>query len=176
MYTHTIENLAAKRAEIKEKFRGVFSSNTLPEKNLEGYYIANLDRDTESGSHWIAIEITPSGQKNLYFDSYGFPPCRDSFTHFMNENYTCNRKRLQHLLSTTCGQWCLYFLYRRSENWKMNEITEALHDQGETHCRTIVNDHVVNYFVEDVFDTDLSVIDRKYVHDQIARQMIENLS
>lgn len=169
-----IETLAKKHPSIAAKFRGVFSSNTLPEPSTDGFYIANLDPDTEAGTHWIAMDVRSGKEKSIYFDSYGYPPCQRAFLHFLPVDYVHNNKRLQHLLSTACGQWCLYFLLRRAQNWSLNDIVKPFLDQGKSHCRSIINDHVVNHKVEKLFNTDLDVIDHAFATEQLIRGFPRN--
>lgn len=157
--------------KISLKFKGVFSCNTLPKHASEGLYVANLDPDTRDGTHWIAMDITPEKEANIYFDSYGYPPHGKSFLEFLGRNHIFNNKRLQHLLSTACGQWCLYFLLRRAQNWKLKEIVSPFRDQGKEHMKSIVNDHVLNYKVEKLFNTDLDVIDRAFATEQMLHML-----
>lgn len=164
-----IQSLAMKHPEVSKHFIGVFSSNTLPEPASVGFYVANLDPDTKEGTHWVAMDITGGKDGNIYFDSYGLPPCGDAFLKCLGKNFIYNSKRLQHMLSTTCGQWCLYFLLRRAHKWSLDEIVEPFQDQGMDHSRSIVNDHVLNYKVEQLFNTDLDVIDRAFAVEQITQ-------
>ena len=80
---------------------------------MTSYYVVNLDMSQQPDSHWIAIKISKSKCKNEYFDSYGLGPPTVCFKKFMRYNYTYNSKRLQHSLSTTCAQWCIYVVRRR---------------------------------------------------------------
>jgi len=50
------------------KYLGTFPSDLIPnEKN--GYCVANLDNQYQSGSHWVAIVLTPP--KMYVYDSFG---------------------------------------------------------------------------------------------------------
>lgn len=52
------------------KFKGVFPSDKIPKLNdLSPYAILNLDKSTESGSHWVAI--AKHGDKTYLYDSFG---------------------------------------------------------------------------------------------------------
>ena len=52
-----------------QRFLGVFASDKLPNVKNGQMYIANLDKSTEPGSHWIAIY---GSNGNLYvYDSFG---------------------------------------------------------------------------------------------------------
>ena len=67
----TIERLLTGDPITYPHFKGVYSRDTLPLKRCTGLYILNEDTLDVDGSHWIAIHITPRGDKNIYFDSYG---------------------------------------------------------------------------------------------------------
>ena len=66
----TIERLLTGDPSMCPHFKGVYSRDTLPLKCCTGLYIVNEDTSNGGGSHWIAIHITPRGEKNIYFDSY----------------------------------------------------------------------------------------------------------
>ena len=70
------------------------------------------------------------------------------------------------MLSTSCSQWCMYFVWRCSENWKPHEITSPFNTK-----KPLVNDYVVNYLIEQKFRTDQEVLDRKFLTGQICKQM-----
>jgi hypothetical protein len=55
-------------------FKGVFSSDKIPKLNdLKPYCILNLDKSTESGSHWIALAKIPGEHSSIVYDSFGRP-------------------------------------------------------------------------------------------------------
>lgn len=175
MNTGLLERLAQNHPGTRDKFIGVFACDILPKKPPRGFYIVNVDPISKPGSHWIAAEIRGKPNRNLYFDSYGLPPSNRHLRKFVGVNAVWNRKRVQHMLSTTCGQWCLYFILRRNEGWAMRKITKPFRTQTEKK-QSIVNDHAINCKIENLFDIDEDVIDRKYVGQQIARQMSENIA
>lgn len=170
MDTETIERLLTRDATTSPHFKGVYSRDTLPVKRSIGIYIVNEDRSSQGGSHWIAIHITPRGERNIYFDSYGRKAEHEEFKHFLGRSYAHNKKRLQHMLSTSCGQWCMYFVWRRCEGWTTNDITRAFKPK-----KLLINDYVVNYLVEKKFKTDQHVIDKQFIKSQICKQMKEVL-
>lgn len=168
MDSETLEKLLSKDPKTRPLFKGVFSRDNLPLTRVPGLYIVNEDPSYETGSHWVALHITPAGEKNIYFDSYGRKPVLREFRKFLGKRYVHNQKRLQHMLSTSCGQWCIYFVWRRSEQWKLPEINRAFKVK-----KPLVNDYVVNYLVEKRFKTDQDVLDRKFLTGQISKQMKE---
>ena len=63
-----------------------------------------------SGSHWVATFVK-DGIIN-YFDSFGLPPFQEIVNHAEKKNLTLihQNNQIQHLSTTTCGYFCLYFL------------------------------------------------------------------
>ncbi len=55
------------------KFKGVYASNEVKDlkKTNRGYFIYNLDKRDEPGSHWLGIVKTPKGI--MIYDSFGRP-------------------------------------------------------------------------------------------------------
>ena len=72
MNSEQIENALKKNASTTLHFRGVYARDTLPQKPRRGFYVVNLDKTGESGSHWVCMHIGKSS--NTYFDSYGKKP------------------------------------------------------------------------------------------------------
>jgi hypothetical protein len=67
-YQHELESACIKLLGIE--FKGVFPSDQIPVLNdLKKYAIINLDRSTESGSHWVGIAY--HNNKILVYDSFG---------------------------------------------------------------------------------------------------------
>ena len=75
------------------------------------------------------------------------------------------------MLSMSCGQWCIYLVWRPSQGWTIHEITRAFKVK-----KPLINDYVVNFLVEKHFKTDQDVLDRKFVSSQISKQMKEVLN
>ena len=51
------------------KFNGVYSRDNLPDKINDGAYIINLDKYSDTGTHWVALYV--SNNDVTYFDSFG---------------------------------------------------------------------------------------------------------
>ena len=174
MNTAEIKKLATRHPEARKKFNGIYPVDLLPSVKKEGVYIVNLDDSTGDGSHWVALEIEK--RKNTYFDSYGLPPKDKRLKKFLGKNYRKNLKRLQHPMTTTCGQWCLYFLLRRAQNWTVREIVKPFKKNLEK--PTLINDHVLNYMVEKKFKLKkyVKVIDKEFLKDQLREQVAQQMS
>ena len=58
------------KALFKNKYHGTYSSDQLPNLNAKSpYAIVNVDKSTQSGSHWVAVFYHK--KKYLIFDSFG---------------------------------------------------------------------------------------------------------
>ena len=174
MDSEQIEKALKKNATTARHFRGVYARDTLPRKPKRGFYVVNFDKTGESGSHWVCMQIGKS--TNAYFDSYGGKPppfTQRAFTKFLGQTKRLekNTKQLQSDFSTTCGQWCIYYIWRSCNGWNMKNIISPLKSQTP-----LVNDHVMSYIVKKAFGTDGKVIDRPFLKKQICRQMNENIA
>ena len=155
-------------------FCGVYARDTLPRKPRRGFYVVNFDKTGESGSHWVCMRIGKSS--NTYFDSYGRKPppfTQRDFAKFLGlkKRLEKNTIQLQSDFSTTCGQWCIYYIWRTCNGWNMKNITTPFKSQTP-----LVNDHVMSYILKKNFGVDGKVIDRPFLKEQICRQMNENIA
>ena len=152
----------------KYSFIGVFSSNTLPSYAQTGYYVVNLHMSQQPSSHWIAIKISKGKCRNEYFDSYGLGPPTVHFKKLIKYNYIYNTKRLQHSLSTTCAQWCIYCIWRKCQGWSLRNILKPFYSKD-----FLINDHMLNLVVNKNFKINRKVIDKEFVKIQIVRKTAE---
>lgn len=92
-------------------FRGVFMRDTLPDKpRIHECGIVNLDRNTGSGTHWVAYRKIR--EKIIYYDSFGnLPPPRELLHYFKNYELYYNFSSFQSYNTTYCGQLCIQFLF-----------------------------------------------------------------
>ena len=125
-----LHNLLSRHPETRDHFVGVFSINTLPRYSKMGCYIINLEPNYKSGSHWVAIKISKSKHKNLYFDSYGIAPTYIGIIKFLKHSYVYNSKQVQHPFSMMCGQWCLYFILRACQRWDMRRMLKPFYSNN----------------------------------------------
>jgi hypothetical protein len=69
-YMNDLDRVGRKLLGIK--FKGVFPSDKIPKLNdLKPYCILNLDKSTESGSHWIALTKIHGKNSSIVYDSFG---------------------------------------------------------------------------------------------------------
>ena len=68
-----------------------------------------------SGSHWVATYVK-NGIIN-YFHSFGIPPFQEIINHARIKNLTLlhQNNKIQNIMTTTCGYFCLYFLNEKNK-------------------------------------------------------------
>lgn len=166
-----LRNLANRCRALKDIFVGVFPSDRIPNlsftKRKRSYaLIVNLDKNRQSGSHWIALYL-PKRRNGIaeYFDSYGLPPRLPSFLALLRKyrGYVYNNITLQSPFSTVCGQYCLFYLCRRARGHNIRSILSTFHNLS-----LHVNDVVVNRYVKRYFRTNLKLFDVPFIGKQIA--------
>lgn len=156
----------------QKHFGGVFASDEIPyidvdDENLPQGYIFNYDPSYMSGSHWVAAVIKKNG--NLFFDSYGKEPALDEMKDFLTEHYYYNHVQYQNNYSSTCGQWCVFFLWY--EFTGQSFPLSFKFDPKDT----LKNDYLLNEWVNKQFDLELKPIDKEFLSHQISREMNENM-
>lgn len=124
MYASHLCRFACGDSHIKKNFGGVFSRDTLPvRKGRFCFFIVNFDRKHLPGSHWVAIAF--KGNTATYFDSYGRPPIHEDILNFLEKNSRIikyNTGCFQNFKTSTCGLFCLYFLYQFSRDLPMDRL------------------------------------------------------
>ena len=96
---------------LKIPINNVLSRDTkAPHNHKLAIFIYNLEPSLMSGSHWIATYVKDNVIN--YFDSFGLPPFQEMVDHAKKKNLTLlhQNQQIQHLNTTTCGYFCLYFL------------------------------------------------------------------
>ena len=134
---------------IKKSFDGVYACDELSSITVNSYpksYIVNTDPKDLPGAHWIAIYFTDELNAE-FFDSYGLHPSNynNQFIRFIERNsvhWIHNKKQLQSLFSTVCGQYCVYYLYNRCRMIPMYSIVNRFE------LDKLRNDQLVYHFVK----------------------------
>lgn len=150
---------------LMKQFRGIFAADTLPTRNTKrpSGYICNLDPSYKSGSHWVCFYFPSKGLPE-YFDSFGFPPLQSQFDQFLGRKFKFNKRFIQYPLSAVCGQYCIYYLWKRSKCISMETLL-ADFDWNQL----LFNDMFVNKEIENNFSVDLDVFDWTFVNNQISQ-------
>lgn len=123
-----IFNALKKNKKLSKFFTGVYPCNHLP-KNIKtpAFIIVNTDTSDKSGTHWLAIYISESGESEI-FNSFGaLQPIQSEFRKFLRKHskngYTItNTKRLQSSFSAACGNYCCVYLYFRATGKNMKNF------------------------------------------------------
>ena len=96
---------------LKIPINNVLSRDTkAPHNHKLAIFIYNLEPSYMSGSHWIATYVKDNVIN--YFDSFGMYPFQEIVDHAKKKKLTLlhQNQQIQHLNTTTCGYFCLYFL------------------------------------------------------------------
>ncbi len=160
----------ADRTVLAIQCAGVFPVNLLPPPDgLPFSLIANLDPDTQPGSHWVCIHMDME-RRTEFFDSYARSPETKEIVQYLkkygdSDELICCPKRLQGTFSSPCGQYCIYYLYHRLRGQSMNMIVNRFGEDLEE------NDSFVTTWVNNMFDLDTRTYDSDFVLNQIARSL-----
>ena len=145
---------------------GVFPIDRIPK--LKGYpecIVVNLDPHSKPGSHWVAVYIDAEGFGE-FFDSYGRSPQKKQLLQFLNVNcldWTYNDTALQSMFSSTCGQYCIYYLYYRCRGVPLKQIVDRFCSQDLE-----LNDTKVTTWLNANFDVDTNVFELDFIVNQIC--------
>ena len=158
MNTHQIIQLLANDRVTRERFRGVFPSNKIPETVFRRPYcvIFNTAPAPVSG-HWVALYVDLDG-KGYYLDSYGYTP-RKIFTRFFKKNCSeimYNQRRLQGFLTTTCGYYCIVFLIWMCRGGSMAKFLKQFTDN------LMLNDHSVTHSINRLYNASFRIVDSSF--------------
>jgi hypothetical protein len=130
-----------------KNFIGVFARDRLPSKvNYPCSLVANSDKASEPGTHWIAIVIDENGIGE-YFDSFGLPPMYVEFIDFLNNNskqYFYNERFLQCLTCITCGQYCIAYIKLRYNGYTSKEFIKLFSNDQ------YVNDKIIKQILYNI--------------------------
>lgn len=112
-YDFQLEDLG--RELLGSNFRGVYPLDRIPEKILSGYYIVNLDKSYEPGSHWCAFVKNKS--RSIFYDSFGRTQELKKMPELSRLNFIFTEDDSEQTREeTNCGarciSWCiLHYLY-----------------------------------------------------------------
>ncbi len=86
---------------------GIFNKDDMPKKLKKGFYIINLDKKFNSGTHWTCLYyINPN--YSIYFDAFGFYPPEEIENKLKIYDY--NNEEIQNINSSSCGFYCIAFI------------------------------------------------------------------
>jgi hypothetical protein len=101
-----------------------------------------------------------------YFDSYGQEPSLvPAFRDFLHANCSStrqppewNQRTVQGLMSSACGQYCVYYLVFRCRGWPMQQIVNSLPNKpfvSDSYVTAFINKHM--RLKTEAFETDVIV-------------------
>ncbi len=144
---------------------GVFPLDKIPSpKSRPECLVVNLDTHDKPGSHWVAMHINQDGFGEL-FDSYGRYPVKKEVKKYLNsysEDWNFNSTQIQSLISSTCGQYCIYFLYQRVRGVSMSDIVDVFSNDLNA------NDSIVSEWVNRTFNVETNVCDFQFLFNQCS--------
>ena len=132
----------------KNRFIGVFPADKIP-KNILQYslpccFIANTDPSWLSGTHWVSVFVDKNGNIE-YFDSYGRRPMSPQMKTFCGKVYQYNPCMIQSLFSTSCGQFCIFYLVHRCKGVSLQKVMNMFNinnvEYNENLVKTFVKPH-----------------------------------
>lgn len=130
-----IRNILGRHAVLQNN---VFSRDQLPTYLPIGGYVVNTDNWDGPGIHWIALWVLEDTIE--FMDSFGLEPAYYGWSFALP--VLMNTRQLQSDTASTCGAYCLYFLYFRALGLNMATILEFFSTD------TQLNDLHVTRFVE----------------------------
>jgi len=106
--------------KLKINLIGVFNKDELPNNQMNGFYIVNMQSHKDfkpniiNGTHWVCFNLDDD---NLYyFDPFGVIYPKEIRTFSQNRNIHYNTKQIEPLDSESCGYYCLLFGYVTSNS------------------------------------------------------------
>ena len=121
----------------RDVFKGVYSCDLMPRGEPPFLFICNTSTHEEAGEHWVAFYVYRNGHDETVeiFDSFGRSylefeePTRGFFVNYVG-NRICvyQTRQLEGFLSTSCGQFCCYYVALRAAGLPYKEIVKSLSD------------------------------------------------
>lgn len=127
MDTRQIYNTLRRHPKSRLVFLDCVPADRIPFSGMHPYtVVVNTDVASRPGHHWVAI-YAPSPTTVEYFDSYGDPPT-DRILDYLQRFDVIRRNTdvLQSLMSSVCGQYCIYFILKRAAGESFDSIVHRL--------------------------------------------------
>lgn len=132
MQGYDIDRILRRDVFAKKYFRGVYPVDKLPiHENFErpACFVINTDPASRPGEHWVSLYLDEAG-KGEFFDSFGLEVLHPLIARFLRRHcwyYTHNKRMLQSLTATTCGQYCVYFVKMRCRGHSLWRLLRPFH-------------------------------------------------
>ena len=122
----------------KKIFLGSYPACGIPNSKKKRYsFITNTDQHDKPGTHWTAWMV--DGDKVDFFDSFGRSPNNEQFPYefqdyILGKRVSFSSFRVQQYTSSTCGYFCMYYIYFRSLDLDFEYIIKQLKNLKENDC------------------------------------------
>jgi len=151
LQTLTNSDLYSIAIKLKIKLNGIYMKDELPSDLKEGNYIINLQNHDENGSHWTCFI---KDKNNIYYyDSFGviFPENQYSIFIKNADNIYYNVSDDQNIDSTSCGWWCISFLYfmNTTKGPMLNNMKKF--DKKFNNKKTIDNEIELKKYIDKIY-------------------------
>jgi hypothetical protein len=155
MNTRQLQHCIEQDKLLQKYCIGVYASDTVPRKIAERpiCFIVNTDPISKPGKHWYAVYLHADGNAEV-FDSYGREP--------VMKNVDYNPIRIQGPLSSTCGQFCLYYLCQKVRGRSMKDIV------NDFSIDFVMNDLCVAEYVNRNFNLNVETYDVENIVSQMC--------
>lgn len=122
-----------------KSFKGCFCSDDLPKKREIGFYVFNLDKERNPGTHWTMGQIKKDG--SVYVDAFGMPPSNEVEKFLTHGNgLMVNTHDIQSMRSTCCGYFSVYMIKQLNMGRKPKDVISDFYQGG----RLFLNDRIVD--------------------------------
>lgn len=124
MNSLSLERAVAGDRLMKIGFGGVRAANQLPRnRGVFTSFIINTHPSDKPGEHWQAV-FFDSRNRAHFFCSYGSLPSKTTKKFILRNStvFLYNSRRLQHRLATSCGLYCLYFLWHKCRGLPVTQL------------------------------------------------------
>lgn len=149
MDTSTLDRIVRSDPIMKIGFGGVRALNELP--IYRGHFrsfIINTHPSYKSGEHWQAIYFDVRNRAS-FFCSYGTAPSKQVKKFILNNSTRLDYDsfRLQHRQTSSCGLYCLFFLWHKSRGLPVSQLRSPdpctnerrIHQFAREHFKLLAN-------------------------------------
>lgn len=148
MFSHQLQQIVQRDVRTGSQFLGVYAADELPERMPpQTMAIVNCCNRYKPGGHWLAL-FQNSNETLEIFDSFGLNPnvynLRDKLP--LSSVIAYSAKQLQSIDSTVCGQYCLYYCYKKARGSALSDIVSIFSEDYYN------NDDYVYYTVLRLFN------------------------
>ena len=168
MNTSEINYILRNNPVTADVFAGVFAADKLQKQSkLPAAYVVNTERAGQPGAHWIAF-YQEKDDSMEFFDSFGQPigAFDEAIQDFCKDvTVVSQNQQLQHALSTACGQYACFFVWKRAKGLKFTTIVHMFSANQAN------NDKMVTRKVNQVFDVKTRVFDRCLIEQCVRREL-----